>query len=112
MEIIGIQLTHRCRDMRSIKKLRRCCACRNAPRSGSRHRATDPDLFRIIHAFGANLRLSQRFWVNLHHVLYEPGWKGTLPVFDKDWNPYLNGKVERAKAIPRFVADYGIKRSQ
>ena len=40
--------------------------------------------------------------------LYDRGWQGALPVLEKDWNPYLDGKMDLQTAARRLVADYGI----
>jgi hypothetical protein len=38
----------------------------------------------------------------------ERGWPGALPVLDKDWRPYLDGRIDLAAAVHRLVADYGV----
>ena len=40
--------------------------------------------------------------------LYERGWPGVPEILDKDWKPYLEGKIDMAMAIRRILADYGI----
>ena len=40
--------------------------------------------------------------------LYERGWQGVPEILDKDWMPYLDGKIDMATAIGRIIADYGI----
>jgi len=40
--------------------------------------------------------------------LYERGWQGVPEILDKDWKPYLDGKIDMATAIRRIIADYGI----
>jgi len=44
----------------------------------------------------------------IRHGLYDRGWPGALPVLEKDWNPYLDGKIDLATAVHRLVADYGV----
>src|ERR1035438_780202 len=38
----------------------------------------------------------------------ERGWPGALPILDKDWKPYLDGKIDLATAVHRLVTDYGV----
>ncbi len=38
----------------------------------------------------------------------ERGWPGALPILEKDWKPYLDGKIDLATAVHRLVTDYGI----
>jgi hypothetical protein len=38
----------------------------------------------------------------------ERGWQGALPILEKDWKPYLDGKIDLAAAVHRLVADYGV----
>jgi hypothetical protein len=38
----------------------------------------------------------------------ERGWPGALPVLEKDWKPYLDGKIDLATAVHRLVIDYGV----
>jgi len=40
----------------------------------------------------------------------ERGWPGALPVLEKDWKPYLNGKFDLASAVRRLVKDYGVSK--
>lgn len=42
--------------------------------------------------------------------LYERGWAGLLPVLQQDWQPYLEGKIDRASALHRLVDHYGTAR--
>jgi hypothetical protein len=39
--------------------------------------------------------------------LYDQGWRGALPVLEKDWKPYLDGKIDLATAARRMVIDFG-----
>ncbi len=43
--------------------------------------------------------------------LYDRGWAGALPVLEKDWKPYLDGKIDFTTAVQRMVADYGVPRT-
>jgi hypothetical protein len=38
----------------------------------------------------------------------ERGWPGALPVLEKDWKPYLDGKIDLATAVHRLMEDYGV----
>lgn len=40
--------------------------------------------------------------------IFERGWPGALPVLEKDWKPYLDGKIDLATAVHRLVEDYGV----
>jgi hypothetical protein len=40
--------------------------------------------------------------------LYDRAWAGAPEVLDKDWKPYLDGKIELATAVHRLVVDYGV----
>jgi len=40
--------------------------------------------------------------------VYDRGWAGALPVLEKDWRPYLDGKIDLASAVQRLVDDYGV----
>lgn len=39
---------------------------------------------------------------------YDRAWPGALPVLQKDWQPYLDGKIDLAPAVRRLVQDYGV----
>ncbi|HEV2687516.1 MAG TPA: hypothetical protein VGV35_03150 [Bryobacteraceae bacterium] len=43
--------------------------------------------------------------------VFERGWPGALPVLEKDWKPYLDGKIDLTTAVRRMVADYGVPRN-
>ncbi|MGD0300772.1 MAG: hypothetical protein ABSE86_27115 [Bryobacteraceae bacterium] len=38
----------------------------------------------------------------------ERGWPGSLPVLEKDWKPYLDGKIDLDTAVHRLVTDHGV----
>jgi hypothetical protein len=40
--------------------------------------------------------------------VFDRGWPGVVPVLEKDWKPYLDGKIDLATAVHRLVADYGV----
>jgi hypothetical protein len=40
--------------------------------------------------------------------ILERGWPGALPILEKDWKPYLDGKTDLATAVHRLVDDYGV----
>lgn len=40
--------------------------------------------------------------------VFERGWPDALPILEKDWKPYLDGKIDLATAVRRLVADYGV----
>jgi hypothetical protein len=42
--------------------------------------------------------------------ILERGWPGALPILKKDWQPYLDGKIDLATAVHRLVDDYGVVR--
>jgi hypothetical protein len=42
--------------------------------------------------------------------ILDRGWPGALPILKKDWQPYLDGKIDLAAAVHRLVNDYGIAR--
>jgi len=42
--------------------------------------------------------------------LYDRAWPGAQEVLQKDWQPYLDGKIDRQTAIGRLVSDYGVAR--
>ena len=42
--------------------------------------------------------------------LYERGWQGVPEILDKDWKPYLEGKIDMTTAIKRLLVDYGVDR--
>jgi hypothetical protein len=43
----------------------------------------------------------------LKNGLYDRAWAGAPEVLDRDWKPYLDGKIDLATAVHRLVADYG-----
>jgi hypothetical protein len=40
--------------------------------------------------------------------MFVDGWPGSLPVLEKDWKPYLDGRTDLTSAVRAVVADYGI----
>lgn len=40
--------------------------------------------------------------------LFERGWPGSTEILEKDWKPYLDGKIDMSTAIKRMLADYGV----
>jgi len=40
--------------------------------------------------------------------IFERAWPGALPVLEKDWKPYLDGKIDLATGARRLVEDYGV----
>jgi hypothetical protein len=40
--------------------------------------------------------------------ILERGWPGALPILEKDWKPYLDGKIDLATAVHRLVTGYGV----
>jgi hypothetical protein len=46
----------------------------------------------------------------LGNGLYERVWQGAPEVLDKDWKPYIDGRINLATAISRLVDDYGVAR--
>jgi len=44
----------------------------------------------------------------IQNGVFERAWPGALPVLEKDWKPYLEGKIDLATAVHRLVEDYGV----
>jgi hypothetical protein len=42
------------------------------------------------------------------HGTLEGGWPGSPPVLEKDWKPYLEGRISFAEAVRASVRDYGV----
>jgi len=42
--------------------------------------------------------------------IFANGWPGSLPVLEKDWKPYLDGKIGLEEAVKAVVEDYGVAR--
>jgi hypothetical protein len=40
--------------------------------------------------------------------VFDRAWPGALPILERDWKPYLDGKLDLATAVHRLVADYGV----
>ena len=40
--------------------------------------------------------------------LYDGRWQGVPEILEKDWKPYLDGKVDMTTAIRRLIVDYGV----
>jgi hypothetical protein len=40
----------------------------------------------------------------------ENGWPGSIPVLEKDWKPYLEGKIGLEEAVRAVVEDYSVER--
>ena len=40
--------------------------------------------------------------------MFVDGWPESLPVLEKDWKPYLDGRSDLASAVRAVVTDYGI----
>ena len=40
--------------------------------------------------------------------VFDRAWPGALPILEKDWKPYLDGKIHLAGAVHRLVTDYGV----
>jgi len=45
----------------------------------------------------------------IRYGVFENGWPGALPVLEKDWKPYLDGKTSLEEAIKAMMDDYSIK---
>lgn len=50
------------------------------------------------------------YWIA--NGLSDQGWKGLLPILQRDWQPYLDGKTDRATALRRLVEDYATARQK
>ncbi len=44
----------------------------------------------------------------IKNSVLDRGWPGALPILEKDWKPYLDGKIDLATAVHRLVTDYGV----
>jgi hypothetical protein len=44
--------------------------------------------------------------------LYERAWPGALTVFDTDWKPYQDGKIDISTAVRGVVANYSVPRGR
>jgi hypothetical protein len=42
--------------------------------------------------------------------MWTVGWPGGLPVLEKDWKPYLDGRLDWGAALRAIVSDYGVPR--
>jgi hypothetical protein len=40
--------------------------------------------------------------------IFTDGWPGSLPVLEKDWKPYLEGRTDLTSAVQALVAAYGV----
>lgn len=40
--------------------------------------------------------------------IFERAWPGALPVLEKDWKRYIDGKIDLATAVRKLVEDYGV----
>jgi hypothetical protein len=43
--------------------------------------------------------------------VFDRAWPGALPILEKDWKPYLDGKIDLATAVHRLIEDYGVSKS-
>ncbi len=43
--------------------------------------------------------------------IWDKGWPGGLEVLEKDWRPYLQGRIGMAAAVRAIVEDYGVPRN-
>lgn len=46
----------------------------------------------------------------VRHGLYDRSWQGANGVLKKDWQPYLDGRIDMTTAVKRMVDDYGVPR--
>ncbi len=44
----------------------------------------------------------------IQHGVLDRAWPGALPILERNWKPYLDGKIDLATAVHRLVADYGV----
>jgi hypothetical protein len=44
----------------------------------------------------------------IRHGMFVTGWPESLPVLEKDWKPYLDGRTDLASAVRAVVAGYGV----
>jgi hypothetical protein len=56
----------------------------------------------------AQRHLDDYTMLGIQKGIFERGWPGALPVLEKDWKPYLDGKIDLATAVRRLVEDYGV----
>jgi hypothetical protein len=64
-------------------------------------------LFYTVGEF-AQRRLDNYTMYGIKNGVLERGWPGALTVLEKDWKPYLDGKIDLATAVHRLVEDYGV----
>ena len=55
----------------------------------------------------AERHLDHYTMIGVKDGILERGWPGALPILKKDWQPYLDGKIDLATAVHRLVEDYG-----
>jgi hypothetical protein len=48
----------------------------------------------------------------VRYGVLERGWPGSLPVLEKDWKPYLEGRIDLESAAKAVVQDYGVDRGK
>ena len=42
--------------------------------------------------------------------MFVDGWPESLPVLEKDWKPYLEGRTDLTSAVRAVVTGYGVPR--
>jgi hypothetical protein len=47
----------------------------------------------------------------IRNGIWDKGWPGGLEVLEKDWKPYLQGRIGMAAAVRAIVEDYGVPRN-
>ena len=55
-------------------------------------------------------RLADYQMYGVRNGIFQNGWPGSLPVLEKDWKPYLDGRVDLQAAVRAIVEDYGVPR--
>lgn len=56
----------------------------------------------------AQRHLDHYTMIGVKDGILERAWPGALPILEKDWKPYLDGKIDLATAAHRLVNDYGV----
>jgi hypothetical protein len=64
------------------------------------HEASHTIFQKVLDAMGSEARAQNK--------LYDRGWQGVPEILDKDWKPYLEGRIDMSTAIKRLIVDYGV----
>jgi hypothetical protein len=56
----------------------------------------------------ARRHLDDYIMYGIQNGVFDRAWPGALPVLEKDWKTYLDGKIDLVTAVHRLVEDYGV----